>query len=129
MQTVLWHTLADRSGCDDADRSAGSGPWTKGVRHGGVRTCDVIRIPRRASEDIQEFGVVRQLSLRCGLFRAELGRTERVERIGQQRQVIRKNSGAGMDVDGLQQQFQMQNGQRGPPMSSLIRSFGICDQW
>ena len=53
MQTVLWHALADRSGCDDADRSAGSDPWTKGVRQGSVRTCDVIRVARSASEGIQ----------------------------------------------------------------------------
>ena len=58
MQTVLWYALADRYGCDDADRSAGSGPWSKGVRHSGVRTCDVIRVPRRASEGIQQLGVV-----------------------------------------------------------------------
>ena len=58
MQTVLSHAFADRSGCDDADQSAGSGPWTKGVRHGGVRTGDIIRVPRRASEGIQELGVV-----------------------------------------------------------------------
>ena len=114
MQTLLWHALTDRSGCNDVDRSAGSGPWTKGVRHGGLRACDIIRVSRRASEGIQEFGVVRQFSLRCGLFRAELGGTERVERISQRRQFILKNSGAGVDVDGLQQHFQMQNGRRGP---------------
>ena len=114
MQTVLWHALADRSGCDDADRSAGSGSWTKGVRYGGVRTGDFICVPRQASEGIQELGVVCQLSLRCGLFRAELGELEGTERIGQRRQVIRKKSGAGMDVDGLQQQFQKQNWRRGP---------------
>ena len=114
MQTLLWHALADRSGCDDADRSAGSGPWTEGVRHGVVRTCDVIRVPKRASEGIQDISVVCQLGLSCGLFRAELGGTERVERIGQRHQVIRKNSGAGMDVDGLQLQLQVQNGRRGP---------------
>ena len=73
MQTVLWHALADRSGCNYADQSIGSGPWTKGVRHGGVRTCDVICVPRRASEGIQELGVICHLSLSCGLFRAELG--------------------------------------------------------
>ena len=78
MQIILWNALAYRSGCDDADRSAGSGPWTKGVRHGGVRTSDVIRVPRRASEGIQELGVVCQLSLRCRFFRAELGGKQRV---------------------------------------------------
>ena len=83
MQTVLWYALADRSGSNDADRSAGPGPWTKGVRHGGVRTGDVICNPGRASEGIQELGVVCQLSLSCGLFRSELGGTEGVERVGQ----------------------------------------------
>ena len=39
---------------------------------------------------------------------------EQKELISQRRQVIRKNSGAGMDVDGTQQQFQMQKGRRGP---------------
>ena len=82
MQTVLWHALTDRSCCNDADRSAGSGPWTEGIRHGGVRTPDVICVPGRASEGIQEFGVVCQLSLGCGLFRAELGGTEGAERVG-----------------------------------------------
>ena len=61
MQTVLWHALADRSGCNDASRSAGSGLWTKGARHIGVRTRDVICVPGRASEGIQELGVVRQI--------------------------------------------------------------------
>ena len=107
MQTVLWHALADRSGCNDADRSAGSRPWTKVVRHGGVRTCDVKCVPRRASEGIQELGVICQLGLGRGLFRADLDGTERVERIGQRRQVIRKDSGARMDIDGLQQQLQL----------------------
>ena len=110
----MLHALADRSGCNDADQSAGSSPWTKGVRHGGVRTRDVISVPRRASEGIQELGAVRQFSLSCGLFRAELGGTEKVERIGQRLQNIRKNGGAGLDVDRLQQQFQVQNGRRGP---------------
>ena len=59
MQTVLWHAFADISGCDDADRSAGSSPWTEGVRHGDERTSDVIRVPRRTSEGVQELlGVV-----------------------------------------------------------------------
>ena len=31
MQTVLWHALADGSGCHDADRSAGSDSWTTRV--------------------------------------------------------------------------------------------------
>ena len=114
MQTVLWHSLADRSECNDADRSADSSPWTEGVHHSGVRTRDVICVPARASEGIQELGVVCQLSLGCGLFRAELGATEGAERVGQRRQVIRENSGAGLGVDGLQQQLQVQNGQRGP---------------
>ena len=83
MQTVLWHAVTDRSGCNDADQSAGSGPWTEGVRHGGVRTRDVICVPRRASEGIQELGDVCQLNLGCGLFRAELGGTEGAERVGQ----------------------------------------------
>ena len=114
MQTVLWLALADRSGRNDADRSTGSGPWTKVVRHGGVRIRDVICVPGCASEGIKELGVVCQLNLSFGLFRAKLGRKEGVERIGQRRQVFRKNSGARMDVDGLQQQFQVQNGWRGP---------------
>ena len=83
MQTVLWHALTDRSGCNDADRSAGSGPWTERVRHGGVRTRDVICIPGRASEGILELDVVCRLSLGCGLFRAELSGTEGAERVGQ----------------------------------------------
>ena len=45
MQTVLWRALAEIYGCNDADRSAGSGPWNKGVRHGGVRAGDVIAFP------------------------------------------------------------------------------------
>ena len=76
MQAVLWHALADRSGRDDADRSAGSSLWTEGVRHGDVRTRDVICVPGSTSEGIQELGVVCQLSFGCGLFRAELGGTE-----------------------------------------------------
>ena len=59
VQTVMWYAFADRSGCDDAGRSAGTGPWTKGVRHGGVRTNDVTHVPRRTSESIQELSVVR----------------------------------------------------------------------
>ena len=58
MQSVLWHAFADRSGYNDADRSAGSAPRTMGVRHGGVRTGDVVRVPRRTSEGVQELGVV-----------------------------------------------------------------------
>ena len=90
--------------------------WSKDweVRHGGVRTQDVICVPGRTSEGIQEFGVVCQLSLGCGLSRAELGGTEGAERVGQWRHVSRKDSGARMDVDGLQQQFRVPNGQRGP---------------
>ena len=53
MQAVLWHALANRSGRDDADRSAGSSPWTEGIRHGGVRARDVICIPARTSEGVQ----------------------------------------------------------------------------
>ena len=83
MQTVLWHALTDRYGCNDADRSAGSGPWTEGVRHGVIRTRDVICVPGRASEDIQELGNVCQLSLGCGLFLAEMGGKEGAERVGQ----------------------------------------------
>ena len=83
MQTVMWHALTDSSGCNDADRSAGSGPWTEGVRHGGVRTHDVICVHGRASEGIQEISVVCQLSIGCGLLRAELGGTEGAERVGQ----------------------------------------------
>ena len=79
---VFWHALADRSGRDDADRSAGSSPWTEGVRHGGVRTRDFICVPGRSSEGIQELGVVCQLSLGCGLFRTQLGGTEGAERVG-----------------------------------------------
>ena len=82
MQAVLWYALADRSGRDDADRSAGSIPWTKGFRYGGTRTRDVICVPGRTSEGIQELGVLCQLSLGCGLFRAELGATEGAERVG-----------------------------------------------
>ena len=82
MQAVLWHALADRSGRDDADRAAGSSPWTEGVRNGGVRTRDVICIPGRTSEGVQELGVVCQLSLGCGLFRAELHETEKAEIVG-----------------------------------------------
>ena len=82
MQAVLWHALVDRSGRDDADRSAGSSPWTEGVRHGGVQTRDVIYVPGRTSKGIQELGVVCQLSFGCGLFRAELGETEGAERVG-----------------------------------------------
>ena len=128
MQTVLWRALVDRSGCNDADRSAGSSPWTEGVRHGGVQTRDVICDPGRASEGMQKLGVVCQLSLGCGLFHAELGGTEGAERVGQRLQVIRKNSGAGLDVDGLQQQLQVPKHVQFP-MSSLIRSFRICDHW
>ena len=58
MQTVLWHALADIFGCHDADRSVGSDSWTVGVRHGGVWTGDVLRIPGRASQGIQELSVV-----------------------------------------------------------------------
>ena len=58
LQTVLWHAFADRSGCNDADRSADSVPQTKRVRHGGVRTGDVIRVPRRTIEGVQKLGVV-----------------------------------------------------------------------
>ena len=57
MQAVLWHDPADRSGCDDADQSAGSSSWTEGVRHNGVRTRDVICVPGRTSGGIQELGV------------------------------------------------------------------------
>ena len=81
MQTVLWHASAERSGCNDADRSAGSGARTKGVHHGGLRTGDVIRVPRRTIEGVQELGVVCQLSLRFGLFPVELGRAEGAKRI------------------------------------------------
>ena len=48
MQTVLWHALADRFGCHDADRSVRPDSWTAGVRHGGVWTGDVRRVPGRA---------------------------------------------------------------------------------
>ena len=82
MQAVLWKALANRSGRDDADRSAGSCPWTEGVCHGGVRARDVICIPVRTSEGVQELDVVCQLSLGCGLLRAELGGTEGAERVG-----------------------------------------------
>ena len=68
MQAVLRHALADRSGRDDADRSAGSSPWTEEVRHGRVRTRDVICIPGCTSEGIQELSVECQHSLGCGLF-------------------------------------------------------------
>ena len=46
MQKVLRHAFADRPGCSDADHSTGSCPWAKGFRHGGVRTGDVIGVPR-----------------------------------------------------------------------------------
>ena len=82
MQTVSWHALADRSGCDDADRPAGSRPRIEGVRHGGVRTRGVICVPGRTKEGIPELSVVGQLSFGCGLFRAELGGTEGAERVG-----------------------------------------------
>ena len=82
MKAVLWYALADRSDRDDADRSAGSSPWTKGVHHGGIRTRGVICVHGRTSEGIQELGVVCQLSLGCGLFRSELGGTEGAERVG-----------------------------------------------
>ena len=65
----------DRSGCHDADRSAGSNSWTTGVRHGDVWTRDVVCVPRCISNGIQELGVV------C----AELGGTEGSERVSQQR--------------------------------------------
>ena len=80
MQAILWHALADRFGSHDADRSVGSDSRTAGIRHGGVWTGDVFRVPGRASQGIQEFGVVRQPGLSRGLFRAELGRAEGVER-------------------------------------------------
>ena len=79
----MWHALADRSGCYDADQSAGSNSRIAGIRYGGVWTCDVIRVPGRTSEGIQELCVVCQPSLGCGLFHAELGGTEGAERIGQ----------------------------------------------
>ena len=101
----MWHALADGSGCHDADRSAGSDSWTKGVRHGGVWTRDVICVPRCASNGIQELGVVCQPSFGSGLLRAELGGTEGAKRVSQRRQAIWKNSGAGLGVDGLQQQL------------------------
>ena len=81
----MWHAFANRSGCNDADRSAGSGPWTKGVRHGGARTGDVIRVSRRTTESVQELGFVRQLGLSGRLFRVKLGGTEGTERTGQWR--------------------------------------------
>ena len=81
MQAVLWHALANRYGRDDADRSVGSSPWFEGVRHGGVRTRDVICIPGCTSEGIQELSVVCQLSLGSGLLRAELGGAEGAERV------------------------------------------------
>ena len=56
------HALANRSVSDDADRSVGSCPWTEGVRHGGVRTREVICIPGFTSEGIQELSVVCQPS-------------------------------------------------------------------
>ena len=55
----------------------------RGFVHGGVRTRDVICVTGRASGGIQELGVICQLSLGCGLFRAELGGTEGAERVGQ----------------------------------------------
>ena len=72
---VLWYAFANGSGCNDAGRSAGSGPLTKGARHGGVRTGDVIRVSRRTSESVQELDVVRQFSLSGRLFRVKLGGT------------------------------------------------------
>ena len=54
---------------------------------------------------IQELGVVCQPSFGNGLLRAELGGTEGAKRVRQRRQAIWKNSGAGLGVDGLQQQF------------------------
>ena len=40
-------------------------------------------VPGLASEGIQALGVVCQLSVGCGLFRAELSGTEGAERVGQ----------------------------------------------
>ena len=77
--------LADRSGCHDADRSAGSDSCTTGVRHGGVWTRDVICVPRPTSKGIQELSVVCQPSFGSGLLRAELGGTKGAERISQRR--------------------------------------------
>ena len=74
----MWHDLADRFGCHDADRSVGSDSRTAGIRHGG----DVFRVPGHASQGIQEFCVVCQPGLSRGLFRAELGRAEGAERAG-----------------------------------------------
>ena len=54
----MWHAFAHRSGCNNADRSAGSGPWTKGVCHGGVRTVDVIRVSRRTSNSVLHLNLV-----------------------------------------------------------------------
>ena len=105
MQAELWHAPADRSGRDDADRSAGSSPWTEGVRHGGVRTRGVVCIPGCTSEGIQELSVVCQPSFGVGLLRAELGGAEGAEGAGWRRQATWKNSGARLDVDGLQQQL------------------------
>ena len=82
MQRVLWHAFADRFGCHDADRSVGSNSWTAGVRHGGVWTGEVLRVPGRASQGIQELCVVCQPVLSCRFFCAELGRAEGAERTG-----------------------------------------------
>ena len=66
---------------------------------------DVICVPRCASKGIQELGVVCQPSFGSGLLRAELGGTEAAKRASQRRQAIWKISGAGLVVDGLQQQI------------------------
>ena len=76
---MLWHALADRFGYHDADQSVGSDSRTARIRHGGVWTGDVFRVPGRASQGKQEFGVVCHPGLSRGLFRAELGRTEGAE--------------------------------------------------
>ena len=78
----MWHALANRSGRDDADRSAGSSPWTEGIRHGGVGARDAICIPARTSEGVQELSVVCHFSLGSGLLRAEVGEAEGAERAG-----------------------------------------------
>ena len=129
MQAVLWHALADRSGRDDADRSAGSSPWTEGVRHDGVRTHDVICVPGRTSEGIQELGVVCNLVSVVDCSVLSWVEQKELRGLASDDRIFRRIAEPGWMLIDFNNNFKCRMGREDLSHVQLIRSFGICDQW
>ena len=129
MQSVLWHALADRSGRDDADQSAGSSPWTEGVRHDGVRTHDVICVPGRTSEGIQELGVVCNLISVVDCSVLNWVEQKELRWLASDDRIFRRIAEPGWMLMDFNNNFKCRMGREDLSNVQLIRSFGICDQW